>query len=738
MVVKMSLVKKGSILILLLLSIIVVNQFPIKTYAQEVSIDLRDKKIHFITPSVKIVFDINSKGRITELANQITGQELEIVRPYNLFLIDGEDYDLSSSSAKSFAYNIINDTLFMDWTFDGVNVTAKFEYDSNTKGIAAWLDIDNNNSTLVIKEVAFPYIGGIDKISGSKPDIIAVPDGLGYSITNVLEKLKSGVTSISHKYPGGLSMQFFTLYQENIGGFYFAAHDPRSMVKGIFLSGKTFDVDAVKLTWEHFPFLLDNENDLRLLYPVIISAYKGNWEDAAELYREWALKQRWVKGLIENRDGIPSWLKELELIWKVSSYNTDNNGTVTLRGITADQFPEYTDILLDKLSVIGLNNTNILIEWWGWNQYGFDNGYPEYFPPRDGEALKDAIDYAHSKGLKVMLYFNGYIVDIDTQTFKENKKYMVVNEHGEYHLSTLFNGRTFAVPNPRYEWWKDTLTELAMKAVKDYDIDAMYLDQMLTAPARIDYNYTIDGKVIVGGYGWSAAESKILKSIKENTKPYKDIILATERANEVYIPYIDIFWTGGQYTSMLRNLLLEAVPLFTYVYHGYTFESVRSDYILAVDKDLYNWAVSNAIVTGTIPGGVVPTIRQLDNIDDESLLVLKQAINLKRVIPELLYYKAIKPPLLTTNDYVFTSERFLKDFNLSMTDDAVVIGSFINTNEILLVSNRTPQEQSVTINDLDIIQSIYSLLEDSSKEYKVSNDGIEIVLKPYEVIYITK
>ena len=724
---------KSLVLIGLLLSSTFASLVDIKRAYAEVDISVEGKKISFVTPSIKIVFDTNSKGRISEVKNLVTGQELEIVRPYHLFFIDGVDYDLTSSKAKSFAYNIINDTLFMDWTFNNVTVTAKFGYDNNTKGIAAWLDIDNNNSTLVIKKVSFPYIGGVDKISGNKPDIIAVPDGLGYGITNALDKLKSGLTNIEHKYPGGLSMQFFTLYQENVGGFYFATYDPRAMVKGMLLNGKTFDVDAVKMSWYHFPFVLDNGNDLRLLYPVIISAYEGNWEDAAELYRDWALKQRWVKGLIEDRDDIPLWLKELELIWKVSSYNTDDD-TVILRGITADQFQEYADTLLNKLSVAGLNDSNILIEWWGWNQYGFDNGYPEYFPPRDGEdAFKEAIDYAHSKGLKMMLYFNGYIVDVETQTFKDNKKYMVVKENGEYHLSTLFNGRTFAVPNPRYEWWKDTLTELAIKAVRDYDADAMYLDQMLTAPARIDYNYTIDGKVVSGGYGWSTAESKILRSIKDNTKQYKDIILATERANEVYIPYIDIFWTGGQYTSMLRNLLLEVIPLFPYVYHGYTFESARSDYMPGIDKDLYNWAVSNALVTDTFAGAAIPRLKQFDSVDEEAFIVLKQAIEAKRAVPDLIHYKAAKSPIITNNNYTFTSDRFIRDFNLSMIDDAVAIGSFTNDNTITFIFNRTPEEQSITIDDLEF-SSIYSFLD--AKEHTIDNG--KVTLEPYELIYIIR
>jgi hypothetical protein len=81
-------------------------------------------------------------------------------------------------------------------------------------------------------------------------------------------------------------MQFFSYYAQEEGGFYFACHDPGDVAKqfNFFRDSKGLVASIFHWSWN-----LEEGNDLKIDYPIIIASLKeGTWYVAAERYRQWA------------------------------------------------------------------------------------------------------------------------------------------------------------------------------------------------------------------------------------------------------------------------------------------------------------------------------------------------------------------------------------------------------------------------------------------------------------------
>jgi hypothetical protein len=92
-------------------------------------------------------------------------------------------------------------------------------------------------------------------------------------------------------YPNGFEgapMQFWSFYDENQGGFYFACHDPHGTEK-MFHFYMADDRDVLTSTVVHFAWDWEAGKDLVLDYPTLIGSLKaGTWHEAADRYRDWA------------------------------------------------------------------------------------------------------------------------------------------------------------------------------------------------------------------------------------------------------------------------------------------------------------------------------------------------------------------------------------------------------------------------------------------------------------------
>jgi hypothetical protein len=100
------------------------------------------------------------------------------------------------------------------------------------------------------------------------------------------------------RYPNGFhgsALQLMAYYAEGRGGFYLAAQDNQASDKDLNFfkaqDNRSLTCEIAHMQWDARP-----GKSLVVDYPVVIAATKqGNWYEAAERYRTWAIEQPWCK-----------------------------------------------------------------------------------------------------------------------------------------------------------------------------------------------------------------------------------------------------------------------------------------------------------------------------------------------------------------------------------------------------------------------------------------------------------
>jgi hypothetical protein len=201
----------------------------------------------------------------------------------------------------------------------------------------------------------------------------------------------------SAHYPGGFFAQFLAYYTRR-AGLYLACEDSMAHVK-LF---KTLHCEpGIRLGIAHvgdWP----QPGTRTLEYSIVLRCFKGDWYDAADLYRTWTLQQHWAVPL-HRRTDIPAWLLDSPAYISLRLQGELDIGPV----FPVKAFLPYTKILphLDRLSrQLQAPLAVILMAW----ERGGPWVYPDCFPPIGGDAaLKRFCHLARQRGWRVGSYCNG-------------------------------------------------------------------------------------------------------------------------------------------------------------------------------------------------------------------------------------------------------------------------------------------------------------------------------------------
>lgn len=110
--------------------------------------------------------------------------------------------------------------------------------------------------------------------------------------------------------PGNLAAQF-GCYYDPAGGVFTAALDTRGYRKTIWAArtGEGLSLAWQQACFQTSPFALD--------YDLVTTTFASpdpsraaDWRDAADLYKEWAVRQPWCRRTFAERDDLPAWLRE--------------------------------------------------------------------------------------------------------------------------------------------------------------------------------------------------------------------------------------------------------------------------------------------------------------------------------------------------------------------------------------------------------------------------------------------
>lgn len=367
----------------------------------------------------KLLFSLSPAGEITHLVNKASGrniistprvfwkliyrttsdQEFPIFAENQVPNIDAADQQMSVS------YRMLRDgSLVHD-----IDLTFQFKISDDEVIACASL---TNNADLEVVELWFPHIAGITAL-GCDPDqdVLYWPAGIG---TRVFNPLKADFLAINgnriyemqdhlHRdlflpYPGSASMQWFELANDE-QGLYLASYD--KSFQSTCLNAQQ-DTKSATLGLGFIKYPMAKKGEQFSSAPFVISPHAGDWHTGARKYRAWA--DGWW-----TPPRIPDWMQDF---------------TGWIRVILRHQYGEvlrdYASLpaLYEASAAYGIDTVYIL----GWIPSGFARMWPEYVPDPalGGESgLREAIERIHSKGGRLMMFISGYLIDRQTDYYKQ-------------------------------------------------------------------------------------------------------------------------------------------------------------------------------------------------------------------------------------------------------------------------------------------------------------------------------
>jgi len=198
-------------------------------------------------------------------------------------------------------------------------------------------------------------------------------------------------------YPGSVFAQFLAWYSQR-AGLYLACQDTEGHVKLI----KTLRREpGLRLGIAHvgdWP----PEGERTLEYEVVLGSFTGDWYDAADLYRQWSLRQKWATPLTHRTD-VPAWLLDSppHITLRVQGYVDDGPAP------PIQEFLPYEKCLplLEQVARgVEAPLVAVLMSW----ERGGPWVYPDCFPPVGGEeSLARFVALARERGWHVGSFCNG-------------------------------------------------------------------------------------------------------------------------------------------------------------------------------------------------------------------------------------------------------------------------------------------------------------------------------------------
>ncbi|MBR7120826.1 MAG: hypothetical protein IKC94_01115 [Lentisphaeria bacterium] len=436
-----------------------------------------------------------------------------------------------------------------------VSVSAEI---STGGGIIFRGNFENRSRKRTVFYFNFPQISGLGKINGDPADdFLATPHYLGRLINNPASgKLLNG-PRLFRSNNSGHSMHFDALYSRSGDGLFFGVWDPAQ-------NCKRWDLTSDRrhgFSWScvHLPdnMIIQVPQRWMIPYTVEILPFAGDWYDAAQIYRQWSVRQEWCsKGTLSQRRGndIPAWFLDTTMWLHVSVENL-------LAGQKLDCERYFSDFQNHKIA--------IWLTHWGVDNKRYDFPTPDRFPLTDKDQL--VLTMLKNAGYPV----SGYIQLTGwTRTMPSFRN----QPDAEKNLLRNFYGQILSWGGTGYR--KDTM--LAYPGTLWQNVLRSFVGRMARSGFQVAYldsgnhggahlNFTPECSATSGGghdyVDGNRALMTLLRNAGRQINP--DFCITTESFWEGNLHCLDAVMCVNSPSAYLEGDRVTAIPLAPAVYHDY-------------------------------------------------------------------------------------------------------------------------------------------------------------------------
>ena len=544
---------------------------------------------------LELGFNKSAKGGLESVFDPFTGVELRAdkARPpvlFQLLLVSSgftKELELDNGQAVNFSYVGSNDPgqglseLRMDLSFGAlrINVSATVQIKSGDPRSSWGITVYNDNASWALVEVNYPVVSGLPKDIGSNglSDFLALPKYDGIVYTNPYKWTQAPYNvQFRSQYPSTLSMQFMAFYDPQSSGLFLGTLDPDGNMKELYMENEGPANNVVAGITHLFPYSM--ATDSTVTYSSALGLFHGDWYQAADMYKTWALHQAWTdRGLLSNRTDVPPWWKTPSPI--VSIERTDSTGADKV------SLEQWSDVVTTFKALTG---TNITLRVLGWEANGTLTG-PYYLPTKDGDAntkteAKEVlvagghVMFATSEGLwRLQVPTLSY--DGTAQFNKAGRPWAVLDLSGQPVKDDLasYEGNPAAVMDPTTKYWQDMQSSISGGLASDV-IDVQELQDLPYEGWQLCYNAS-HGHPLGSSDAITVGHQTLLsKDLSAGLAVNPDFMLTTQGPSELFLAKAQAYSSPedapelGPYLDDLNQFGPEAqvAPMFDYVYHQYT------------------------------------------------------------------------------------------------------------------------------------------------------------------------
>ncbi|MFZ5829050.1 MAG: DUF6259 domain-containing protein [Planctomycetota bacterium] len=380
------------------------------------------------------------------------------------------------------------------------------------------------------------------------------------------------------RYPGAACVQL-TAFYDTTAGLLLSTFDPDGHCK--LFAARAAQRHSIELPLGHLRPEIVGEDD-ELPYDVVLGTFTGDWRDAAELYKDWALQQPWCATKLAERSDLPQFLKDgsgiiIVGIRNPQGYNGQLGPDLTGAADFAAAYRKRTDL------------KHIVLVPYGWEGRGTWAGI-NYFPAvPSNEAWQQANAALRAQGDRVAMLTSGYWWVVkrkdfssgpdfdDTAQFERQREMLITQADGQPWLFDNYENLR------RGAEWRGLSARLChgSDAARAAIVDAFLGVARLGTPL-VSFDQEIGGGQDQpcysrthghpsgnGNWMWTGFRDACREILARGKPVEPELGLFMENTSELAIPYMATYWSR-QFGEIDHGTFGgRGIGLFSYLYHEY-------------------------------------------------------------------------------------------------------------------------------------------------------------------------